>query len=265
MPGSNVFTSRDDRDASRGWMSERGSWKGAGRTATSNIIGTTNTDPFFSNVVLQLFNENGPNSSTTFIDQAKYGISATATGTAAWSTTTPPTGATSSLFNTAVGDFVSVPDDARLEPGSSNFTIEGFIRLADLSASTVFTKRATSGVFAPMQIVVSSSQLVLYASSGGSWDVANAVVIGSPSLNTWYHWAVVRSGSTFSTYMAGTAGGTASSAATLLDNAAGFSFGASGDGTSSAGSQRQCGVRYTLGIARYSSNFTPPTLPLPTS
>ena len=84
------------------------------------------------------------------------------------------------------------------------------------------------------------------------------------SNNTWYHTALVLSGSTLTYYLNGVADGsftgvTVGNASTTNPQI----------GQANTGSEMYNGyiddLRVTRGVARYTTNFTPPTAPLPTS
>jgi hypothetical protein len=164
------------------------------------------------------------------------------------------------------GDYLSVPDNAALDMGSSNFTIEGwYFPLGNASGNTaIFSKRADGSEVNGVLLYYGSTGLTpqLLVDIGGSW----AVVITSSSAfvsNSWNHFAVVRNGSTFTLYINGISGGTATNAGTIRDNDRAFAIGAMG--ANGAGTISACYMsefRVVKGTAVYTSNFTPPTAPL---
>ena len=105
----------------------------------------------------------------------------------------------------------------------------------------------------------SANNLYYYlSSSGSSWNVASAVSMGAIAINTWYHIALVRSGSVFTPYINGVAGTTTSSSATLYASTLPLAIGAVGNGASPYNGYID-DLRITKGYARYTANFTPPT------
>jgi hypothetical protein len=84
----------------------------------------------------------------------------------------------------------------------------------------------------------------------------------SPSTLTWYHLAICRDGTTCRMFIGGIAGATTSTVSQA--QSAGSFYGLGGQG---AGSRPYSGwigaYRWTQGVGRYSSNFTPPTTAFP--
>lgn len=223
------------------------------------------SDSNFASVVLLAGNENGANASTTFADRSSYARTITRSGDGQWSTAQAPTGLTSSILLDGTGDDVKAADAASLEPGSSDFTLEFFVRFASTTGDqTLLSKKAGAANYAPFSLYkANGTALTWFSSSNGtSWNIASAASIGTVAAGTWYHVALVRNGTAFTPYLDGVAGsGTVTSSASLLDNTGTFNIGSSGDGEYANGNI--AAVRYTVGVARYTTNFTPPTLPFP--
>jgi len=160
--------------------------------------------------------------------------------------------------------YLSAPDSSALVFGSSNFTVECWFYLNTLkNFNGIFCKRASSGQFAGPVVNVDSSgtvQLVI-ANTSSSWGFNQGMSSGITT-GTWYHFAVVRNGTTLTTYLNGV-GTSASMNFTIYDSGSNFYVGCA-DGTS--GTQATNGYisnfRYTKSVI-YSSNFTPPTTILP--
>lgn len=109
--------------------------------------------------------------------------------------------------------------------------------------------------------------LQAHLTAGGGIVVNNAAAGafegGSYSTNVWQHFAFVRSGSTITIYRDGVSQGTTSQTPGSNGRRIGFGF-----STPNFGNKFFAGylddIRYTQGVARYTSNFTPPGA-LPTS
>ena len=226
--------------------------------------GAANNDPHFASVVLLAVNDNAADATTTFVDQSSYGRTLTAAGNAQYDTAQAPTGMTSSLLVGGTGDRVTSADAAEFDVGTQDFTLELWARPAALVGVKEWFGRRTSGGFAPFIIAPNGTALQWYASSGGAaWDVASASAIGTVATGTWYAVALTREGSTFRAFLDGTKNATeVSSAASLYDPSQGINI-AGVSGVEFNG-HLAC-VRWTIGVARYTANYTPPTLPLPTS
>lgn len=104
-------------------------------------------------------------------------------------------------------DYISVPNSSALNFGSNSFTIDWWEYRTDASSTRTTMQRhySNDGVgYAPWIAGYSNgTSLLFYASSCGNtcgWDVANARTMGPITLNQWVHLAVVRNGTTFTTY-----------------------------------------------------------------
>ena len=133
--------------------------------------------------------------------------------------------------------------------GGGDFTIEFQLRLTNVTSTQViidFRHNANSNTAPAIYI---SSGFKFYAGS-------SEITIGTLSTNTWHHIALVRNGSTITSYIDGTAGGTESNTNNLTTEE--LTIGSNWDGD-----YRLIGymdeLRITVGKARYTSNFTAPT------
>jgi len=86
----------------------------------------------------------------------------------------------------------------------------------------------------------------------------------SISVNTWFHFAVVRNGTTFTAYVNGVAGAAATGvSAAVFYSAQPIRIGVASDGSSFPFTGYIDDLRITKGFARYTANFTPPTAAFP--
>ena len=110
-----------------------------------------------------------------------------------------------------------------------------------------------------------SNSYLVFANGGGSINSDS----WSPSMDTWYHVAVVRSGNTLTFYIDGTAHGgygNVSAALGTIDNQGNdVQIGTASRGGGATGYGFLNGwmdeLRISKGIARWTSNFTPPDMP----
>jgi len=223
----------------------------------------TPVDPQFGSVSLLLHGD-GTNGSATITDSSPTPKTVTAAGNAQISTAQSKFGGASLLFD-GNGDYLASASNAAFGMGTSNFTLEAWIRPNLITGfdrgiiefrNTIFGQLDGGAAF----IQGSSAKL-------GFWDgVTGYGLTGTVvSLNTWHHVAFVRLGNTLTAYLNGTQDFTASFTVNL-GSARPLGIGGSNTNTlkgSSPFSGYIDEVRITKGIARYTTNFTPPTAPFP--
>jgi len=162
--------------------------------------------------------------------------------------------------------YLTVADNAVLNMGSSNFTIEGwYYPLANVPASSgIFSKRANGGVVGGILFYMSTLGLTprLLADIGGSWGVDFTASSGF-TLNQWNHFAVVRNSSTWTIYINGISVGTTTNSGTVTTNTAAFGIAVDDAIRDFAPVNAYISnFRVVKGTAVYTANFTPSTAPL---
>jgi hypothetical protein len=166
-------------------------------------------------------------------------------------------GGNSYQFSSNTNSFISIPGSSDWAVGTGDFTIEWFSNQSSLAQ---FQRIFSVSDFAAIDIGVSIESGTFYFWSGGDSDFDYS----SPSstiINTWYHWAVVRSGTTLSVYRNGTLrGSSVSNTDNINDSTSPLSIG--NENTSSTiaafvGSLTN--FRWVKGLAVYTGNFTIPT------
>ena len=172
---------------------------------------------------------------------------------------------TGSMAFDGSGDRLSMPATAENRINvDGNFTIEFwayFNSVASNQRLIAWDDNSTNFVIA--LYTNTSGNLAYYLSSNGvNWNIAQAISMGSISINTWYHIALVRNGSTFTPYINGVAGTTTTSSATLATSGFPFIIGDTGNAVSPFNGYID-DFRITKGVARYTANFTAPTAPFP--
>lgn len=223
-------------------------------------------DPLFWDVSLLLYG-NGANNSTTFTDSSIYNHTITAYGNTKISTAQSKFGGSSMYFD-GNGDYLTIPDDTSFHLGSDSFTIEFWIYRNSTATMNIINKRPSTSRDWIWFTIRHTGVLHLFATSNGStWDIANDFKFGNTALlsGQWYHIALVRNGTEFATYVDGT-----KSPNTFTSSA---SISTGGSNTVQIGGDPAYNTSYvngyiddfriTKGVARYTSNFTPPTAQLP--
>jgi hypothetical protein len=162
------------------------------------------------------------------------------------------------------GDYLSIADNSLLEPGSSTFTLECWFYSTAAppgNGAVILSKSATSS-FGPFAILIDPSTKYingLASTTGSSWNISISSTTVA-ALNTWYHVALVRSGSNFALFINGTRSATTTNAGTLINNTDAFMVGydnyASTNFTGYVSS-----VRYVVGTAVYDPTLTTCTIP----
>lgn len=261
-----------ERDAESGLLLPRHARRGLARVHPQfmcgpGFFGGSDGDPYFSSVVALLHMD------TNYADSSSYARTFSGFGNAAISTAQSKFGGASLVLD-GTGDYLTTPDAAAMELGSSDFTVEAFIRPSDIPAGGayrgVFSKRNTSTDLSwnfSLDGDASGKMRFYYSTSGtsitGSADSASAL-----SANTWYHVAAVRNGSSLIVYLDGV-GGTSHNigASTIADKTMALAIGRQSLTASNKGDFNGYidEVRITVGVARYTANFTPPSAPFPNS
>jgi hypothetical protein len=162
------------------------------------------------------------------------------------------------------GDYLTVADNAALELGSSNFTIEAWVYLnAGGIVQSIGSKRVSGAVYGGYGFVVNSSNVLSFAADNDTslpWAVDISTGITVP-FNSWNHVAVTRSGSTWTTWLNGAQSGTATASITINDQATSLGIGAIANGDQPLNGYIS-NFRIIKGTALYTTAFTPPTAPL---
>lgn len=226
-------------------------------------------DASWASVVLLAGNNNATNGTTTFADQSSKAHSITiGAGSPAYTTTSPPPGMTSSISIPGSGAFLQSANSADWQLGTGDWTFEAYVSVVNNAAANTFiTTMINSGVADEILMTMNISGTTTFAfGSPGAWALISGGGGGGPiANNTWTHVSWTRNGNNFyagvggTTTLIGTVSGTGSTLGPLAIGAT------SGDNTSWPLNGTIAAIRVTKGVARYgASNFTPPTLPLPT-
>jgi hypothetical protein len=222
---------------------------------------TPSTTPFVNdaNTVL-LIHADGTDATTFFEDdngvRAQRGI--TAVGNAQIDTAQSQFGGASALFD-GTGDRLDITAAANLAFGSSDFTIECWVRYSSVSGNQSiidFRDTAANGAY----ILLGNNGGAVYLYVNGDYRIGNS---GTQfATNTWYHVALSRSGTSTKLFINGTqSGSTYSDSNSYLGTSPDIgelnsSFGLTGFGT--IGHIDEFRISNN---ARYTANFTAPTAP----
>jgi len=210
----------------------------------------------------------GADTSTTFTDKSYAGANSphtvTANGNAQIDTAQSKFGGASGLFD-GTGDYLSLADSADWAFGTGDFTIDIWVRFPSLPADTFrysivshgtddnnwygFELKNDAGVYAWRFQLVQNAVIVF-----------SVIKTTTLSLNTWYHVALVRSGNNWYVFQAGSQVGTTDTHADSIPDFTGLlriGYRYAGPQTDLNGWLDE--LRISKGVARWTSNFTPPT------
>jgi hypothetical protein len=176
-------------------------------------------------------------------------------GNAQTSTTQSKWGSSSMYFD-GTGDWLLGADNTALQLGTGTFTVEGWVyRNASGTYGLVGKGTGTTGWLVSLN---ASNQIVF------TFDTSTITSVGTVAATTWTHIAVVREGTGANQtkiYISGTNDGTGT-VSNNFNQTNPIYVGADRTGGSAANAYLQ-DLRITKGVARYTSNFTPPTAPFP--
>ena len=229
-----------------------------------SVDGQSSGETSFNKVSL-LLPFDGSDTATSTSDESDNSHTITFAGTAQLDTAQKKFG-TASLLLDGDSDYIQVADHDSFDFGAGNFTAECWIRFAALGNNTIFSHWA-NGTASSMSYYLtyfnSSGILRLGYYLGSNLDASYS---WSPSTGTWYHIALERSGTTIKVYIDGTSVISVSASTTALrDSEDPFRVGVFNDASTGSPSLDWYfnghidDLRITKGIARYGTNFTPPT------
>lgn len=160
------------------------------------------SSPIDSFTVL-LLHMDGTDASTTFTDSSPTGRTMTAVGGAQIDTAQSVFGSASGLFD-GTGDYLTAPDSADFAFASGDFTIDFRVRFNSL-ANACFYSQDTGGTNANYcQFAYDNvNHLLLIDTVLASVTQLSFTVPFTPSTNTWYHLALVRSTNTWMVFVDG--------------------------------------------------------------
>lgn len=201
---------------------------------------------------------NGTEGSTIFTDSSSSPKTVTANADAQIDTAQKKFGTASGLFD-GTGDYLSTPDSDDFHLGSGAFTIDFWVRFSSLAGEQNIYSQRNGADFQRLNWAPNRWEFQ-YEAGGTSVGLSKS---WTPTINTWYHVAVVRgwggNANDFAICVDGTQiGSTTTDSDTLNNISAQFIIGVL-DGTGDYFNGHIDEFRWSKGVARWTSNFTPPT------
>jgi len=226
-------------------------------------------DPFFANVVIL-----APLSaqvSSAFVDQSSYARTLTSVANVALDTSQYPFPPASATFD-GTGDTITTPITSALQPGTTDFTLECYVRPPTPlpgSLRFIFSTRSTAGNDAGVYMFLNSSGFVEFRVPPGNGGTNLVSMLSNTTLPAaaWTHVCIIRVGVDWYMFFNGTnvAHATVSSGMSVASTNGSLWIGGS---SNEAGGREWLGnigpVRWTIGgsTQRYNQTaFTPDPLP----
>ena len=229
-------------------------------------------DPDYDNVSLLLYG-NGTNGSTNITDNSPSPKTVTVVGNAQISTAIadPFGSSTGVLAFDGTGDYLQIQDPS-FALGSNSFTLEFWVYFPSGSynyfttgKSPIYIGGTDGGVFSPFSIR-GNGTIISYISGSSTWSIATGASFSTLSTNVWRHWAISRSGSAWYTFENGVLKNSWTNSQSIPNPTGQGSIMYVARTTTDGTQEVQCymkDLRLTVGVARYTSNFTPPTESFP--
>ena len=231
-----------------------------GTAVTYPSTANVNTTFAASNTSLLLCQGNKAVTNSAFLDKSNNAFAIIRNGNSTQGTFSPYGSNWSNYFD-GTGDYLSIADNASLEVGSGDFTLEGWFYATALAGSDNLIVTKCSAAYAPYWVSYYGDNTIKFcaSSSNTGWDVANNVTFGAPTLNTWNHFAVSRSGTAIRLFLNGVLGTTITTSAALTDHSSPFTVGSQFNGGNPFTGYIS-NIRLVKGTAVYTSNFLAPNV-----
>lgn len=223
----------------------------------SSIGGSVNGNDSFTKILLHM---DGSNGGTVFTDSAAGGgpKTWTAGGTGNTSTAASKFGGSSLACGAGAG-WISTPDSVNFTLGANNWTVDCWFNRqgGDGTRRIIFGQgsAAAGGSVIYMELDVANKLYGFSTTSG-------AAITGTTVITTtgWHHAALVRTGNTMKMFLDGVQeGGDVAVSGTLVDSTQNLSIGRLGDYAPLNWNGYIDEFRLSVGIARWTAGFTPPT------
>jgi hypothetical protein len=221
------------------------------------------TDTYWANVsYLSETTSTNAQTNNTFLDSSTNNFTVTRVGTPTQGSFTPFTIASGSSYSTSTNggsgyfngnpDALTLSSNAAFSPGTGDFTIECWVyrTVAWDTYNPIFVVGGTNGIW----FGKTDTGFGLRA-----FGVANLITATAPSLNTWTHVAVSRSGTNLRLFYNGVQQGSTVTNSTNFPQFGGY---VGWDSTTVWFNGYISSLRLVKGTAVYTGNFTPSTTPL---
>lgn len=188
----------------------------------------------------------------------------TAKNGASVSTVQSKFGGSSLFLDHTKNQYASIPTSTDFDFGANDFTIDWWeyrtTTATNVNSVTISKQASDTGLGIALGFCyINGTTIYYYISSGSSaWDIVSGATLGSVILNQWAHYAVCRQGNKFYAFQNGVLKSTATSSLSINPNTYPLCIGNyAGDPFPGYIDE----FRISKGIARWTTDFTPPTAP----
>ena len=166
--------------------------------------------------------------------------------------------ASSSIYLDGTGDYLDIIEDDGFNFGTGDFTIEFWMWPAAIGTENIILESRATHTDTGFLVMLNGG--VIKTITGGAIITTGTT---TPTINSWYHVAVVRDSTSMRVYINGTeeSGSAAGNTSNVTNPFGKFRVGTRFDVFNSFNGYIE-DLRITKGLARYTANFTPPTASL---
>jgi len=236
------------------------SWEGWKPTTGETQLDSMDSNPDSDYYTDSLLHFDGNDASTNFADEA--GKTWTAAGNVQIDTAQKEFGTASGLFD-GTGDYIDTPDHADFDVGSGEFTVDGwFKRNATGVETSLFGQCDNAGGDAAVTLYIGADNRIRASiTTNGTWKTVYPTETYTDS--NWHHIAFIRTGDTLKVAVDGTFLATTLDVTGITANNSTHkpAIGRLGEYASYYWNGWIDEFRFSKGVARWTSNFTPPVSP----
>mgnify|MGYP001606217038 CR=1 FL=1 len=212
-----------------------------------------------------LLHFDGADTSTTFTDNNTGGSAHTWTAAATAQIDTGIAIFTAAGLFDGTGDFITTPDHADFTIGASEFTVDFWFNRAGGDGGARFIGGQSDSAATATTRTVQLNEGATNVIQGSVFEGAVATTVSSTTTFTatgWHHVAFVRTGNILRLFIDGVQeGGDVAFSGTVNDSTNAFGVGCLGELTTLTWNGSLDEFRLSVGVARWTANFTPPTSP----
>ena len=199
---------------------------------------------------------NGVDASTTFTDSELTPKTVTAYDNAQIDTAQSKFGGASGFFD-GTGDYLTVPDSDDWAFGTGDFTIDWWVRFVTTAVSHSFFSQKTDTN--NRYILYFNNNTIYWSQLVGGSGGNNIAKAWTPSIDTWYHVALVKASGVYTFYIDGASIGSNTENTSIANLTGNLEICRDTDSGSNFFNGWLDEIRISKGIARWTANFTPPT------